>query len=197
MVSRRKLREKASSVKESVAGTISDKKQQLKQKVKNRRKRKELENFRDQEVTDQGQARLQRAKKQAQQKARQEARQEFIEEYRDEVRDELREEELQRLRRENNVGQNQQQGGGFGALLGEPREPAEQGEPREQRPEPAGATIPAMGPPPGDEAGGPIVPGMGPPPGEQQEMGGPQIPPLFGEEPDGRDDEPRDFPFPY
>jgi len=130
---RRSLRERVGSAARSVAGTLGEGAreaasttvegaQQLtdeaRQRLRNRQARQNLESFRDEEVTDQGEARLQRARQEAQQEARQEARQEFQEEYREEVKENVREERVEQLRREFGIQDQQEQQQGFGMGMG-------------------------------------------------------------------------------
>jgi len=172
MADRRSLRDRAAKLKESLAGTVGDAADSARQAVANRRARRELQEFRDEEVTDQGEARLQRARQQAQQEARQEARQEFVKEYREEVRTELRDEELQRLRREYDVGQDP--------------EPERQQQQPQRRFEPG---LPAQDPVDEQVPANPLLGGSA------SDDVGPQIPPLFPEDDrDGDDRGPR-LPF--
>jgi len=131
---RRSLRERVGSAARSVAGTLGEGAreaasttvegaQQLtdeaRQRLRNRQARQNLESFRDEEVTDQAEARLQRARQEAQQEARQEARQEFREEYAEEVRENVREERVQELRREFGLDDDEpEQQQGFGMAMG-------------------------------------------------------------------------------
>lgn len=96
-----RLREGASQRLRSVAGTISG-------AVRNDEPTSErmgdgpttgedIRDYRSDEVTDQEQARIERAREQARQEAQREARQEYIEELQEEIREEEREEARQRL----------------------------------------------------------------------------------------------------
>lgn len=115
MAKRSKLRKTAKKAKESLAGTVSDASASLKQKVRNAKARRELANYRSDEVTDQGQARIERAKAEARQEAMQEARQEFQKEYREEVKDNVRDEQLEALRRQYGLSDDES---GSGGMLG-------------------------------------------------------------------------------
>lgn len=118
MVERRDLIEKGKSAGESVAGTLKSAAGTLKStagtvgsKAKagaskaasatRRGVRESYNELTDDNVTDQEQARLERARQEAREEARAEARQEFREEYRENIADEAYDMELQRLRRRN------------------------------------------------------------------------------------------------
>jgi hypothetical protein len=130
---RRSLRERVGSAARSVAGTLGEGARDVaettvegaqeltseaRQRLRNRQARQDLESFRDEEVTDQGEARLQRARQEAQQEARQEARQEFREEYREQIREETRENRVEELRREFGLEDDEQEQQGFGFGMG-------------------------------------------------------------------------------
>lgn len=159
--------------------------------------------------TDQESARIERMKEEAKQEATQEARQEFAQEYRAELRERYREEEKERLKREYNVGEQEDQGG-MGSLLGTgnngdngngggPMLPGFDPQEGEQEQDQAAPEVPMFGGGESDD-GQPMLPGFG---GDGNEptnpmMGGqsdgqPQIP-MFGES-DDRDDDAPQFPF--
>jgi hypothetical protein len=111
------LGEGARDVAETTVEGAQELTSEARQRLRNRQARQDLESFRDEEVTDQGEARLQRARQEAQQEARQEARQEFREEYREQIREETRENRVEELRREFGLEDDepeQQQGFGMG-----------------------------------------------------------------------------------
>jgi hypothetical protein len=99
MVDRRQLRERAGKVKESVAGTVEraagaaaerggqavrQVRDKAKRRIERRRARKKLENFRDQEITDQREARLDRARVESVREAQRSARQDALADVRNE-----------------------------------------------------------------------------------------------------------------
>jgi hypothetical protein len=99
-----RLRQAASAVASGAKQTAA----QARDVVREQRAKRELQQFRSEEVTDQQEARLERARNEARQEAVQDARQEFREEYREEIKDQRREEELQRLKREAGLDDEQQ-----------------------------------------------------------------------------------------
>jgi len=86
----------------SVAGTVAEKGKQAASRSRSG-VRKQFKDLTDETVTDQDQARLERARQEALQEARQEARDEFQEEFRENVADEAFDAELQRLRRQTGI----------------------------------------------------------------------------------------------
>lgn len=129
MADRRSFREKALEATRSAAGTLGEGAKQVasttaegaRQAVSDvqearqeRQARKELESFREDEVTDQAEARLERRQIEAREQARQEAREEFRDEYEEELLEEYREEEKQRLRSEYGMESNHVEEGARG-----------------------------------------------------------------------------------
>lgn len=104
---RRSLRKRAASIGSSVAGTLTEVADDVKQRVKRRKARKELEDYRSDEVTDQGQARLERARREAEREARKEARKEAASEVKEARREEVKEDELQKIRKEYGIAEDE------------------------------------------------------------------------------------------
>jgi hypothetical protein len=158
--------------------------------------------------TDQESARIERMKEEARKEATQEARQEFAQEYREELREQYREEEKERLKREYNVGEQEDQGG-VGGLLGGQSGETQGGGPMlpgfgDSGQDQGGPSVPFGGEPEQDSGGQPVVPGMGSSDegnepmnplmgGSATDDNGPRVP-IFGPPEDDNDDGPQ-FPF--
>lgn len=132
---RRSYLRRAAGAAKNVAGTLGEGVRNIKEDISERRRQRQF-------VTDQEQARLERAEEEARQEAIKEARQEFRNEYREEIRAQTREEQLRELRQR------------YGMLEEEVTQ--QQAEEREaQRRDPF---IPGVAPPPSDGDADPSEP---------------------------------------